>query len=468
MPILQVLWPEITAITPFVIGELLAIELATSFLLTVMFRSDGRVSLLILSSASLYSGLMAITHLLTFPGAIVPGHGLLGTSQSVGWQFNLWMNGYAALVLGAILLEISGVHSPPRQRTLAIVLMVLLSVTTTVLASLVVIVFASDMPPMLQRASWTAVNDLGNYALLSMLALSIGLVWWQVRAAPFLWLALALSALFVANVMSLSSGARYSVGWYAARLSWICSACVFFLFFMRLFATQQRTLAAAKDTLEAIVAQRTADLQATIKQRDLLLREVYHRVKNNLQVIDALMMMEQRRLTDQTAHDALDDLRNRVYALGLVHQQLMVAENFATVDMAEFLPELVTNVATSLTEGIDVQVECDALWMDLDTAIPVGLVTTELVINAVKHAKSSTIIVKLHQSDHQAKLVVSDNGSATESGHPCNHMGDQRLNLSTSVGSKIIDGLTRQLNGQMKVFMQGGMTVEITLPWKPL
>src|SRR3546814_1592696 len=95
-------------------------------------------------------------------------------------------------------------------------------------------------------------------------------------------------------------------------------------------------LRVAKADLEGMVEERTAAL----RQRDLLLREVYHRVKNNLQIIDGMVMMQARQLRDQAAKDSLQALRSRIYALGLVHQQLMASRDLQTFDIAPFLEEL--------------------------------------------------------------------------------------------------------------------------------
>src|SRR3546814_6432755 len=95
-------------------------------------------------------------------------------------------------------------------------------------------------------------------------------------------------------------------------------------------------LRVAKTDLEGMVEERTAALL----QRDLLLREVYHRVKNNLQIIAGMVMMQARQLQDQAAKYSLQALRRRIYALGLLHQQLMASRDLQTVDIAPFLAEL--------------------------------------------------------------------------------------------------------------------------------
>jgi C4-dicarboxylate-specific signal transduction histidine kinase len=126
-----------------------------------------------------------------------------------------------------------------------------------------------QLPPLMQGTSWTAANRASSYLSIALLAISIGLILTLIRqkSALFLWLSLALAAVLLANVLSLAGGGRYTVGWFAGRLSWAASAGVLFLFFMAQFAAQQRRLAHARDTLEQRVAERTRALSLEIAER---------------------------------------------------------------------------------------------------------------------------------------------------------------------------------------------------------
>src|SRR6185295_13558629 len=146
--------------------------------------------------------------------------------------------------------------------------------------------------------------------------------------------------------------------------------------------------------LERRVEERTAELVAAnarlsqaLEERDLLLREVYHRVKNNLQVIDGIVTLQARLLADPDAKIALQGLRQRLYALGLVHQQLMSSIDLKTFDVAPFLKELSANIMESIgRRDIGLSVRAIPLDVGLDFAIPLGLLVTELVTNSLKHA----------------------------------------------------------------------------------
>lgn len=220
----------------------------------------------------------------------------------------------------------------------------------------------------------------------------------------------------------------------------------------------QASLRAANQDLEQVVEERTAALT----QRDLLLREVYHRVKNNLQIVDGLLTMEARQLEDVRAKRALLSLRGRVYALGLVHQQLMGSADLKTFDVAPFLNELSRNIMDGGTNGgVSVTVDACPLRVGLDFGIPLGLVVTELVTNSLKHAfpgGAGHISVKLQPgADGKIMLVVADDGT------PQSRNG-AAIGANSGLGLRVVEGLVAQLEGSMTVQHAGGTRTEIRTP----
>ena len=207
--------------------------------------------------------------------------------------------------------------------------------------------------------------------------------------------------------------------------------------------------------LEKRVTEKTAELTASNRQlatslehRDTLIREVYHRVKNNLQTIDALIAVQSRRLTDDTARKALHDLRQRVYALGLVHQQLMNSNDLKTFDIAPFLEDLTHNlVEAGFQQGVKMTVRSIPLAVGFDFAIPLGLLVTELVTNSLKHAFPDgvgKIMVVLERNDDQKlTLIVSDNGKGQTSADSFPY------GTTPGRGINIITGLVNQLKGSL-------------------
>ena len=217
-----------------------------------------------------------------------------------------------------------------------------------------------------------------------------------------------------------------------------------------------RAISVVMDITERALAE--AELRLTLRQRDLLLREVYHRVKNNLQVVDGLIMMQARKLGDTDAARALYALRSRIYALGLVHHQLMASDDLETFDVKPFLAELVRNIVDgSGHAGARADVEVEAMEVDLDFALPLGLLVTELVTNALKHALPETqgrVSVSLRRTSPQTCLLtVADNGPG---------LSPEGL-AARGVGSAIIDGLVGQLDGDLSTRNQDGLVVEIRI-----
>jgi PAS domain S-box-containing protein len=204
-------------------------------------------------------------------------------------------------------------------------------------------------------------------------------------------------------------------------------------------------------------------LQKAMVELELLLREVYHRVKNNLQIVDSLIVMQGRQLADPRTRGMLVGLRSRIQALALVHHQLMGSANLQTFNIAPFLQELSSNILDSgATDSTNLSVNAVPLAVGLDFAIPLGLVVTELVTNSLKHAfphGSGNIEVVLQQdANGDVILVVSDDGQG-----PTEHQvapGSAQPGLGTS----IINGLVAQLRGTITTKHERGTRTEIRIP----
>ena len=235
-----------------------------------------------------------------------------------------------------------------------------------------------------------------------------------------------------------------------------------------LLRESEQKIAAANLQLEVRVSEQTAELREAnerlsdaLQQRDILLREVYHRVKNNLQIIDGLLVLQSRQIADPDAKSALTSLRRRVYALGLVHHQLMDSQNLQTFDIAPFLQELSDNLLEGGGEpGVNLSVDAAPMDVGLDFAIPLGLLVTELVTNAQKHAfpdGAGNIAVTLKRDgDGEVALIVADDG--------CGRLRSGTHGTPKSgLGTGIIAGLVAQLKGTITMRDGGGTTAEIRL-----
>lgn len=461
--------PEIPAITAAFVTGIVIAEGTTAFLLLVQFQAHRAWPLLLLGCAYMHGSLMAVFHLLTFPGAVLAGRSVIGTAPSTAWIFIAWIVGHAGLALAAIVVAAAApARQCPADRTgqaiRTAVAATLLAVAAIVLAAVLI---PDRLPDLLDRGSaWTPLNAAANWLAIGMLATGVALILGVLRDrdALFLWLALAQTVMACALLVSQLGGGRYSVGWIVARAGWTTSAAVLFLFFLAQFVRQQRQLAHARDLLEARVAARTADLNQALGQRDMLLREVYHRVKNNLQVVDSLVRMEANRQRDPVAAARLTGIRNQLHALGLVHAQLMRSDDLATFDIAPFFYELASNLERSLSPsdgGVRVEVTADPVPVTMEIAAPLGLIVTELVTNAVRHAyppgTTGSLAIGFHRmSGNAAELVVADQGS--------DPAAVQRYAAQPGLGSRIVRGLVGQLDGTLAIAYQGGTRVTIRLP----
>lgn len=206
------------------------------------------------------------------------------------------------------------------------------------------------------------------------------------------------------------------------------------------------------------------DLERANADKELLLREVYHRVKNNLQQIGALMRIEARNSQDPAFRESYRRMGDRVYTLGLVHQLLIAAPAPSEVDMPEFFRRLIEGISLGHdlpARGIVLTARADPSPMQLDRAVALGLLVNELVANAVKHAfvKTGTgrIEVVCTLGHEGLLLAVSDSGV----GCPPDALSESRG------GGLIIRNLVGQLRGGFEIRNDGGCVVVVRVPAGP-
>lgn len=459
LPFAKLAGPAIPGLNPGFSVGIFVTEITVGFLLFVRFREQRDIALFILACAYLYSALMAVPYLLTFPDALLGARAVIGGPQSTSWIFVPWIVVFALLTMTAVLLAAGGeiVVDPGNvDRLVAIGIgTVAIAVAAFVANALWFIEF---FPSLIAGMGFTPWGVAPGYVAVGILLGSTALIFLRVRRHTelFVWLALALTAMACANLLSNYGGARYTLGWTIGRLSWLASGLVLFLYFIGQFVRQQKFLGRARDILEQRVAERTADLTKTIVQRDLLLREVHHRVKNNFQVMSSLINFMSAHASDDTK-ETLEHLHRRVYSLGLVYRQLMQTD-MAMFDVRPFLDELCASLAEWPASGamrLRVTAEADPLRADLDSAGPMALLITELVTHAVKRGFAQdrlgkvSIALRLRPSG-EAVLTVADNSlgepHTTEDGE-----------------SRIAVALVRQLNGTLEIGRGDGTTVTVVL-----
>ena len=208
----------------------------------------------------------------------------------------------------------------------------------------------------------------------------------------------------------------------------------------------------------------TAKLESKNKENELLLKEIHHRVKNNLQTVSSLLSLQSESISDPKALNAVQESKNRVASMALLHQRLYTGENLAAVEMADYFENIGKTVIESFgqkAENVSLEVQMEPLELDVDTAVPVGLITNELMTNSLKYAflneNNPKIEIKLTQgANNMLVLQVADNGQGDAKGN--------QNTKETGFGSMLINLLTTQLGGQMKKTIKGGRTTIIEFP----
>jgi two-component sensor histidine kinase len=218
--------------------------------------------------------------------------------------------------------------------------------------------------------------------------------------------------------------------------------------------------------LDQRVQERTSELSAMLREREVLLREIHHRVKNNLQVISSLISLQRQRMSADAGGEALRQCQARVLTIARVHELLYRADDAARIPFADYVEQLVDGIddIASLSPRIRIQTDIEDVLLSVESGVPCGLILNELITNALKHAfvgeRSGTIRVSAHHSaSSELTLEVSDDGVGLPEGFDTNQ--------NASLGLTITRRLTSQLKGEFTVlrnYEQFRTTFRITFP----
>ncbi|MBN1769153.1 MAG: hypothetical protein JW842_11655 [Prolixibacteraceae bacterium] len=195
-------------------------------------------------------------------------------------------------------------------------------------------------------------------------------------------------------------------------------------------------------------------LEKSEKEKSLLLKELNHRVKNNLQMVSSLLNLQARQLNGYPAAEALIACRYRVEALTLIHQKLYREDVDTKIDLKEYLNDLTQNLVSNYGRNFQLHFDLESVLMKIDKAIPVGLIVNELITNALKYADGVQIFpelnVSLKKNEHVATLIIQDNGKGLAD--------DFDFAKTSSFGIKLVNSLVKQLNGYIEWDNKGGTT----------
>jgi two-component sensor histidine kinase len=202
-------------------------------------------------------------------------------------------------------------------------------------------------------------------------------------------------------------------------------------------------------------------MKKSLAEKETLLKEIHHRVKNNLQIISSLLNLQFQNIDDESVRNAISKSKDRINSMALIHTKLYQSSNLTSIDFGVYLDDLIKSIASSysINDNINCSVKCIAAHFDIDLCINLGLIITELLTNAYKHAfvgeKSGLIKVELRSlKEEMFQLIIEDNGI----GIP-DHIN---LEKRESLGIEIVEALTGQIEGTIDTIFDKGLKYTIT------
>lgn len=219
------------------------------------------------------------------------------------------------------------------------------------------------------------------------------------------------------------------------------------------------TLSLGEDITERKKAEER--LKASLEEKEVMLREIHHRVKNNMQIIVSLLRLQSRQLKGEGGKEIFKVSLNRITSMSLIHESLYKSKDLARIDFSSYIRRLTTHVFSiyaPATARISLAIEMGKVYLDINRAIPCGLIINELVTNSIKHAfsggRKGEIIVKMNfDKKGKFKLTVSDNGI----GFPA-HLD---FHDASTLGLQLVRDLVNQINGKIRLERNGGTRFEI-------
>ena len=208
-------------------------------------------------------------------------------------------------------------------------------------------------------------------------------------------------------------------------------------------------------------------LKASLHEKEILLKEIHHRVKNNMQIISSLLNLQAEDIKDAAVIHAFEESKNRIRSMALVHEKLYQSKDFAKIELSDYVNSLIRNLyfsCRSSEDDVQIDFKADRLYIDIDLAVPFGLIMNELITNAFKHAfpshhkdekKISVSITK--SNNNHINVIVRDNGVGMTP--------DVQREAKESLGLKLVYSLVEdQLEGKLDLVSDAGTTFKISLP----
>jgi two-component sensor histidine kinase len=203
------------------------------------------------------------------------------------------------------------------------------------------------------------------------------------------------------------------------------------------------------------------EIVESLKEKEVLLKEIHHRVKNNLQVISSILNLQSSFVKDKKTLEILEESRNRIRSMAIIHENLYQTTNFSSIDFSSYLENLCSNLISSYhlySGAVQLHTELEKVELVLDQAIPCGLLVNELITNSLKYAfpegRSGEISVQLFEKNNRINLRIGDDGIGMPE--------DYDILNSDTLGLQLVSTLVEQLDGEIHVDNSKGIKYLIT------
>jgi len=230
-----------------------------------------------------------------------------------------------------------------------------------------------------------------------------------------------------------------------------------------LFEEVAHDLAFALHTIEAEKKRKLAEaqIQKDLKEKNVMLQEIHHRVKNNMQIISSLLSLQSQRVTDKKTLESFRICRDRIKAMALIHESLYESQDLAEVDFAGYVKKMAIHLFAAhraLSDRVNLKMDIDNIFLDINKAIPVGLIINELVSNALKHGfpgkKKGRVSIKMKAQDKDSyNLEITDTGVGLPKKYDWKN--------PASLGIQLVIDLVKQIDGTLNIRRQKGTRVKI-------